>query len=58
MLMNNAFNCEIAQDILDVINEPSRKAIVEELLSEDVASELGKRVNHTSDQVLLEQKLC
>ena len=40
---------EIAQDVLDVLDNEDRRAIVDELLSADMATELEKRVGHTSE---------
>lgn len=41
---------EIAQDLLDTWDDPDRRAIVDELLSADLAAELDKRVGHTSEE--------
>ena len=40
---------ELAQDVLDILDNEDRRAIVNELLSADLATELDKRVGHTSE---------
>jgi len=43
---SNPLLYEIAQEILDILNNPDRQAIVDELLSPGLAAELNKRVSH------------
>jgi hypothetical protein len=40
---------DIGQEFLDILDNPDRRAIVDELLSADLATELDKRVFHTCE---------
>jgi hypothetical protein len=40
---------DIGQEFLDILDDPDRRAIVDELLSADLATELDKRVFHTCE---------
>jgi hypothetical protein len=40
---------DIGQEFLDILDHPDRRAIVDELLSADLATELDKRVFHTCE---------
>jgi hypothetical protein len=45
----NPLEYDVGQEFLDILDNPDRRAIVDELLSADLATELDKRVFHTCE---------